>query len=326
MTRRLAALAQECNCGMASATGPAFMQIKRTPGDWGLFLLLSACWASAFAMTKIAVGTLPASVIIPGRLITGAVLLWIVMLVRGERLPPFSDRASWLAIVGMGTVGTALPFYLITIGQKTIDSSLAALLISGAPLFTAVLAHFYFQDERFTGFKIAGLATGFAGVAVLLGPDAMDGLGNVDLVAQLLVLGGAFCYAVNSIIARQSPRLPPVVLPVGFLTVASIASMPMLVWTDWQSIEPDTASLFCILGLGAVSTGLAGIILMHLVARTSATFIALTGYVIPIMSAALGYFLFRETQSWTAMMAFILILAGVWFSQRQRRRRAGISG
>tara|TARA_Y100001947_G_scaffold153509_1_gene156420 strand:- start:13 stop:921 length:909 start_codon:yes stop_codon:yes gene_type:complete len=301
------------------------MQTKRSPADWGLFLLLSACWASAFAMTKIAVGELPASVIIPGRLMTGALILWVVMLVRGDRLPPSSDRSSWLAIVGMGVAGTALPFYLITIGQKTIDSSLAALLISGAPLFTAVLAHFYFHDERFTGFKIAGLATGFAGVALLLGPDAMQGLGNVDLIAQLLVLGGAFCYAVNSIIARQAPRLPPIVLPVGFLTVASITSVPMLLWTDWETVDPTKASLLCILGLGAVSTGLAGILLMQLVARTSATFVALTGYVIPIMSAVLGYFAFGETQSWNAVAAFILILAGVWFSQRQSRKRAAAS-
>ena len=80
------------------------MQTQRSPADWGLFLLLSACWASAFAMTKVAVDDLPPSVIIPGRLITGALVLWLVMLVRGERLPPFTDRASWLAIVGMGRV------------------------------------------------------------------------------------------------------------------------------------------------------------------------------------------------------------------------------
>ncbi len=301
------------------------MPTKRSPEDWGLFLLLSACWASAFAMTKVAVGGLPPSVIIPGRLITGALVLWTVMLVRGERLPSFSNRPAWLAIIGMGTVGTALPFYLITTGQKTIDSSLAALLISGAPLFTAVLAHFWFHDERFTAFKAGGLALGFAGVAVLLGPDAMKGFGNADLVAQLLVLGGAFCYAVNSIMARQSPRLPAIVLPVGFLTVASIASLPMLALTDWSEASFDTATLLSVLGLGAVSTGLAGIILMYLVARTSATFIALTGYVIPVMTAVLGYFAFGETQDWNALLAFVLILAGVWFSQRQRRVRAAAS-
>ncbi|MEQ9316994.1 MAG: DMT family transporter [Henriciella sp.] len=297
------------------------MTTSRSPADWGLFLLLSACWASAFAMTKIAVGDLPASVIIPGRLISGAAILWAVMLVRGERLPPFSDRSSWLAIVGIGTIGTAAPFYLITVGQKTIDSSLAALLISAAPLFTAGMAHLKFHDEQLTGFKIIGLLVGFAGVAVLLGPDAVEGLGNADFIAQLLVVGGAFCYAVNSIIARQAPRMAPTVLPVGFLTVASITSLPMLLWTDWSEVNATAASVWSVLGLGAISTGLAGIILMYLVARTSATFIALTGYVIPIMSAVLGYFLFRETQSWNALLAFILILSGVWFSQRQMRRR-----
>lgn len=292
----------------------------RSPADWGLFLLLSACWATAFAMTKVAVEDLPASVIIPGRLISGAVILWAVMLIRGEQLPPFSDRSSWLAIIGIGTIGTAAPFYLITLGQKTIDSSLAALLISGAPLFTAALAHLHFEDERLTGSKVIGLLVGFAGVGLLLGPDALKGLGSADLIAQLLVLGGAFCYAVNSIIARQAPRMAPTVLPVGFLTVASIASLPMLVWTDWSQVELTTAGSLSVLWLGAISTGLAGIILMYLVARTSATFIALTGYVIPIMSAVLGYFAFGETQNWTALAAFILILSGVWFSQRQSRR------
>ncbi|WP_300377864.1 DMT family transporter [Henriciella sp.] len=300
------------------------MTTRRSAADWGLFLLLSFCWASAFAMTKIAVGGLPASVIIPGRLISAAIILWGVMLVRGERLPPFSDRSSWLAILGIGTIGTAMPFYVITVGQKTIDSSLAALLISGAPLFTAGLAHFRFADERITGYKVAGLVTGFAGVALLLGPDALQGLGNADLVAQLLVLTGAFCYAVNSIIARQAPRMAPTVLPVGFLAVAAIVSLPMLAMTDWTQVQPDAANMASVVGLGAVSTGAAGIILMYLVARTSATFVALTGYVIPVMSAVIGYYAFGETHRWNALAAFLLILAGVWLSQRQARRRAPV--
>lgn len=297
------------------------MTTRRSAAEWGLFLLLSFCWASAFAMTKVAVGGLPVTVIVPGRLITGAIMLWALMLARGERLPPFSDRASWLAVLGIGTIGTAAPFYLITLGQTTIDASLAALLISGAPLFTAGLAHLRFKDERITGYKIAGLIVGFTGVVLLLGPDALKGLGNADLIAQLFILGAAFCYAVNSIIARGAPRMAPTVLPTAFLTVASISSLPMLVITDWATVQPSAANMASVVGLGAVSTGAAGIILMYLVARTSATFIALTGYVIPVMAAVLGYFAFGEMQSWNALAAFVLILAGVWLSQRQARRR-----
>lgn len=297
------------------------MTTTRSATDWTLFLLLSLFWASAFAMTKVAVDGLPASLIIPGRLITAAIIMWVVMAVRGERLPPFSDRSSWLAILGIGTIGSAMPFYLITLGQRTIDSSLAALIIAAAPLFTAAMAHFRFEEEQVTGEKVLGLAVGFAGVAVLFGPEAMKGLGNADLVAQLLVLGGAFCYAVNSIIARGAPRIAPTVLPVGFLTVASVASLPMLALVDWSAVEADAANISAVLALGAVPTAAAGIVLMALVARTSATFIALTGYAIPVMSAVIGYFAFRETQDWNAVLAFVLILAGVWLSQRRARRR-----
>lgn len=298
------------------------MNTHRSLSDWALFLLLSSFWASAFAMTKVAVDGLPASVIIPLRLGSGALCMWILMWVRGEKLPPFSNRHAWLTIIGLGTIGTALPFYLITLGQKTIDSSLAALLISGAPLFTAVIAHFRFADEQITGAKVLGLIVGFAGVALLLGPDALKGFGNANLIAQLLVLGGAFCYAVNSIIARAGPDIPATVMPVGFLTVAALFSLPMLAVTDWSDVHFTTANTAAVIGLGIVPTAAAGILLMYLVARTSATFIALTGYVIPILTAILGYFAFRETQGPLAIGAFILILAGVWLSQGRIRAKA----
>ncbi len=295
------------------------MPTRRSPADWGLFLVLSLFWSSAFAMTKVAVDGLPASLIIPCRLATAAAILWAVMLARGERLPPFSDRASWLAILGMGSAGTAVPFYLITLGQETIDSSLAALIIAASPLFAACLAHWRFGDERMTPQKVAGLAVGFSGVAVLLGPDALNGLGSANIAAQMLVLAGAFCYALNSIIARGAPRMAPTVLPAGFLTVASVLSLPMLAFTDWQAVQPGPANVLAVVLLGTIPTAAAGILLMFLVQRTSATFIALTGYVIPVMSAVIGYLAFGETQSWMALLAFALILGGVWLSQRREK-------
>ncbi|MEM5515896.1 DMT family transporter [Henriciella sp. AS95] len=297
------------------------MTPQRSMTDWSMFLLLSGCWASAFLMTKVAVQDLPASVIIPSRLIVGAICMWAVMLMRGERLPPLSATASWLSIIGLGVIGTAVPFYLITLGQKTINASTASLLIAGAPLFVAGMAHFRFKDDRMTVNKVIGLIVGFIGVAVLLGPDAIKGIGNANLIAQLLVLGGALCYAVNSIIARGAPKLAPAVMPAGFLTVASVVVMPMLFFTDWDEVTFNASNVSAVLALGLVPTAFAGVVLMELVSRTSATFISLTGYVIPIMTVILGYVFFRETQNWNALLAFVLILAGVWLSQRSGRMK-----
>ncbi len=292
---------------------------QRSALDWGLFLLVSSLWASAFALTKVAVTGLPAGLIVTGRLATATLIMSALLLARGQRLPAFSNRHAWRAIAGMGIFGTAAPFYLITLGQRTIDSSLAALLISSAPLFVAAMAHFRFADERLSWQKVAGIAVGFAGVALLLGPDAIGGLGDANVIAQLLCLAGGFCYAVNTIIARAAPALPMLVLPTGFLGAATLASLPAALLSDPSAFEPTAASLLAVLALGAFPSALAGVVMMQLVQRTSATFLSLTGYLIPVISAVIGYIAFGEQQDISALAAFALILGGVWLSQRRPR-------
>lgn len=293
---------------------------QRSTLDWGLFVLLSTLWASAFALTKLAVDGLPAGLIVTARLATATLAMAIVMLASGQRLPPFSHRAAWKAMVAMGIFGTAAPFYLITLGQKTIDSSLAALLIASAPLFVAGMAHLSFADERLTWQKVAGILVGFAGVALLLGPEAVGGLGDANVIAQLLCLAGGFCYAVNTIIARQAPALPMLVLPTDFLGAATLASLPAALLSDMSAIEPSASNIAAVIALGTLPSAVAGVVMMQLVQRTSATFLSLTGYLIPVISAVIGYFAFGETQDVSAGLAFALILGGVWLSQRRPGR------
>ncbi|MEM0987028.1 MAG: DMT family transporter [Pseudomonadota bacterium] len=292
---------------------------KRTPLDWFVFLTLATMWASAFAFTKVAVEGLPPGLIVTCRLALGALLMCTVMAFSGHKLPPFSDRHAWKAMIAMGIIGTAAPFYLITQGQRTIDSALAALLIASAPLFVAAMAHLRFEDERLTVNKVLGILVGFIGVAVLLGPDAVGGIGSADMVAQFLCLGAGFCYAVNTIIARSAPNLPAIVLPTGFLAAATLASIPAALLDDYAAFAPNVSNALAVVALGAVPTAAAGVLLMRLIQTTSATFVSLTGYLIPLISAVIGYLAFGETQDVSAVLAFALILGGVWLSQRQPR-------
>ncbi|MCI4643628.1 MAG: DMT family transporter [Hyphomonadaceae bacterium] len=293
------------------------MQVHRTPTDWALFALLSFLWASAFAFTKLAVEGIPTGLIVFGRLATGTLLLAIVMLVRGDKFPPLSNRTAWTTMLAMGTIGTAAPFYLLTTAQQDIDSALAALLISATPLYVAALAHFRFADEQMSWNKGFGILVGFLGVAILLGPDALAGFGNSTLIAQLLALAGGLCYAINTIIARGGPAIAPTVLPTGFLGIAALASLPMALASDYSEFAPGAVEIGAVIGLGALPTAAAGWLLMYVVARTSATFVALTGYAIPIFAAAIGYFLLGEAISWRMALALAMILAGVWLSQRR---------
>ncbi|MFN3212976.1 MAG: DMT family transporter [Henriciella sp.] len=298
------------------------MRETRTPTDWILFAVLTALWSAAYAFTRLAVSQsdpsagLPPQLIIPIRLTGGAVLLLIVALISGQAWPRLGQWRTWLAMALMGFVGTVAPFLLITIAQQTVDSSLAALYVSAAPLFVAVMAHFAFHDDRMHVRKVLGILVGFAGVAILFGPEAIASFGSASVLAQALCLLATFFYATSSITARFAKDIPPFVFSAGFLCFGAVISWPLLAFVDYDTLQPSGSAIAGVIGLAIGPTAMASLLYVILIQRTSATFISLTGYTIPICSAVVGYFAFAEMQSWNAFVAFALILGGVWVSQR----------
>lgn len=298
------------------------MRAKHSMTDWTMFASASLFWASAFAFNKTAVETLPPYLIIPARLGLAAIILIIVMYMRGERFPPLTERRQWLFMGLIGTVGTALPFFMITWGQKTVDSSLAALYVTTSPLVVVAVAHFIFKDERMTPLKAAGTLLGLLGVGVLFGPDAVRNFGSADVFAQSLCLAGAICYGASTLLARAAPPIPPLTMAAGFVSLGALASLPMLALVDWQGLQPSSVSIGAVLALGLIPTAGASIVYMSLVQRTDATFVSLTSYAIPVISVIIGWLVFREVQSWNALLAFTLILAGIWLAQTRGRADA----
>ncbi|MEL7547973.1 MAG: DMT family transporter [Pseudomonadota bacterium] len=298
------------------------MQAERSSLDWLLFAILSCLWASAFALTRIAVNQdapehgLPPELVTPLRITGGAVILLIVAFKSASKWPDWRKWRLWLAMALMGLVGTTAPFYLITQAQRTVDSSLAALYVAAAPLFVAILAHMAFHDDRLSGRKIIGLLVGFAGVAVLFGPEAATAFGSADVTAQALCLAATACYACSSIVARLAREIPPPIFAAGFVTSGAILSWPMLAGVDFETLQPAPSTWIAVAALAIGPTAVASTLYMVVIQRTSATFLSLTGYAIPILSAIIGFFAFREMQDWNAALAFLLILGGVWLSQR----------
>lgn len=293
----------------------------RTLTDWGLFAFLTVLWACAYALTRVAVDKglpgegLPVEWVLPGRLGIGAAVLWVLMLATGKRLPPLGDRKRWAAIIGMGLVGSVIPFFLITIAQETVNSSLAALYTAAVPIFVALGATVMFDDEKMTAGSTVGVLVGFAGVIVLFGPDAAKGLGNASVIAQVLLIGATLAYAASSLVARWAPRMDPIPFATGFVTLAALVTLPMAFTVHPSEVNADWKNWAAVIGLGLGPTALAQALYMLLIARTSATFLSLTGYAIPVVSAVLGWMFFRETQSWQALLAFVLILGGVWLAR-----------
>jgi len=285
----------------------------RTVRNWSLLFALVAMWGSAYMFMKIGLASVAPATLVAGRLVLGALVLYTVMRWRGLALPAPGPR--WLPLVALAILGNCLPFFLIAWGQQFIDSALAGILISIMPLATMVLAHFFVAGERVTGARAAGFVVGFSGVVVLMGPAALTGLG-AQALAQAAVLGGALCYAGNSVLARRTVAGDFLVASTAVLIVASVLMVPIALWVDhpWTS-APSAASLAAIVWLGLGPTALATILYFRLIAAAGPTFMAIVNYLSPIVALLAGIALMGEHPGTAAVAGLLLILLGIAVSR-----------
>ncbi len=292
----------------------------RAVRNWSLLLALVAMWGSAFMFMKIGVATVAPATLVASRLALGALILYAVMRARGLGLPPPGRR--WLPLVALAILGNCVPFFLIAWGQQTIDSALAGILISVMPLATMVLAHFFVAGERMTRHRAAGFAIGFAGIVVLMGPAALTGLGGQAL-AEIAVLGGALCYAGNSVLARLTIATDFLVASTAVLIAASVLMVPVALLVDhpWAT-APTAGSIAAIIWLGVGPTALATILYFRLIAAAGPTFMAIVNYLSPVVALLAGMTLMGERPGTTAVTGLLLILLGIALSRGALARLA----
>jgi len=285
-----------------------------------LLLSLATIWSSSFGFIKVAVETVPPISVSAGRLLLATVIIVIYARLRGHRFPDVPGLWSKFFLIGL--FGNAVPFTLIGWGEERIDSGLAAILMAVMPIATLLLAHFFAEDERMNPARIAGVAFGFAGVLVLIGPDALGGLGD-GAIRQTAVASGAACYAVATVIARRLPKMPTSLSSAGALTAATIFILPMSLVIDrpW-TLSPSAESLWSVIILGLFPTALAYILYFTLLRRTGANFIALNNYLIPCLGVIWGIIFLDELLHWRAVLALGIILTGVAFTRIGMRNKA----
>ncbi len=274
-----------------------------------ILIALGMIWSSSFLFIKISVETIPPMSVAAGRIIIAAILLWLYLKVRGDRLPPWG-RVWWIVFL-VGLLGNGLPFTLVGWGEIKIDSSLAAILMAIMPLSTLLLSHFMTSDERLNGPRITGVIFGLAGVVVLVGPETMMRLGD-DAWRQLAVAGGAFCYAAAAVSARKLPPLSPASRGAAVMMCAAIQMVPFALWFDrpWE-LMPSTNSIIATIYLGLFPTALATIMLFYLLTLRGAAYVALNNYLIPVFGVFLGAIFLDEQVTAQAVGALALILIGI---------------
>jgi drug/metabolite transporter (DMT)-like permease len=292
-----------------------------TAKDWGMLAALVALWGSNFMFIKLGVAAVPPATLVATRLVIGAVILIAVIRAMGYTFPPVGR--AWMPYVVLAAVGNCMPFWFITWGQKSIDSALAGILMAIMPLTTLLLAHLFVAGEHMTRNRVAGFLLGFMGIVVLMGPAALAGLGGspIEILAQLSVLAGALCYAVNGIIIRVALKGDVMVASAAIIAIAAVISVPVALVVDqpWQ-LDPGWTAVSILAWIGIGPTAIATLVHLKLIASAGPTFMSLINYCIPVVALLIGVALLGEEPGANAYSGLLLILAGIALSQLRRSK------
>jgi drug/metabolite transporter (DMT)-like permease len=283
---------------------------------YGLMLaVLALIWGSSFMFIKIAVRDLTPATLILGRVGLAAITLVIVVpLLVGARTALAQLRKHWPALVVVGLLNTAIPFWLLSWGETRIDSGLASIIQASLPIFNALLAFGFFHDQRVTGRRLAGVAVGFVGVALLVGAQPQG-----KILGALAVVGMASCYAVGGLLTRRYlAEAKPQVVALGTSVVAALAVTPFGI-AQAPGQLPGWKPIASVVVLGILGTAVAYLLFFTIIAGAGAAYASLVTYLVPPVALAYGAIFLGEGIGLAALAGLVLIFAGVALGTRLPR-------
>ena len=268
---------------------------------------LALIWGASFMFIKVAVRELTPATLILGRLGLAALTLAIVVpFAIGARTTLAELRANWRWLSVVALVNTAIPFWLLSWGETRIDSGLASIMQAAVPIFNAVIAFGFFREVRVTGIRLAGVAVGFVGVALLVSAQPQG-----KVLGALAVVGMALCYGVGGLLAGRHLRsVSPLVVALGTTAVAATVALPAGV-LEAPHHDPGWKVILSVVALGIPGTAIAYLLFFGMVSGVGAAFASLVTYLVPPIALAYGAVFLGERFGAAAFGGLALILGGV---------------
>ncbi|PLX40927.1 MAG: EamA/RhaT family transporter [Hyphomicrobiales bacterium] len=286
---------------------------KPTLTDMALIVSLGFIWGTSFLAIKFAVREFAPTSVAAIRIWIAFVMLFGVMLWKGQR---FSlNPKFWGAILFVGIFNTSMPFFLISWAEQTVDSGIAALLMGTSPLLAMVGSHFTTNDDHLSAPKLIAVALGMTGVLLVVGVEAVTGLGR-NLIAQLAIFSASLCYVASGMFVRRFTHVSVESFTAAILLVGALSLTPWLAHSAMQAGGIATVKpLLALLYLGLVPTGLAYLIRFYLIRSVGYSYTVLGIYIIPVVGVLLGNLVLGEPLETTTLLALALIISGIVYAR-----------
>ena len=286
--------------------------------DYLLLILLALIWASAFFNIKIATYSFGPITIAFLRVFFGAIPVLLLCYFKKIKIEAFSNDWYWFALIGF--INLVAPFFLIAYGVQSVQSNLAAILMSTTPLSSTVLGHFYTTNERFNFIKTFGILIGFSGILYLFSDNLL--IDENNFLSALLILLGSTCYVIGGVLTLKISKKKNENVTGSILIWAVIILIPFVGFLEkpWN-LTPRIDSTISVIYLGLVSTGLAWLLRFRILVNNGLIFQSQVSYLIPIFGTILSYIFLKELITTKVLISLIAVSVGIYFVRKADNKK-----
>lgn len=286
--------------------------------DYTLLVILALIWASAFFNIKIATESFGPITIAFLRVFFGSIPVLLLCFYKKIKIEAFSKDWYWFAIIGF--VNLVLPFFLIAYGVKSVQSNLAAILMSTTPLSSTILGHFYTKNEKFNLVKTFGILIGFSGIIYLFSDNLL--INDSNFISALLILLGSTCYVIGGVLTLKISKKKNENVTGSILIWAVLILIPFVYFIEkpWNSV-PSVESTISVVYLGMVSTGVAWLLRFKILKNNGLIFQSQVSYLIPIFGTILSYIFLKEIITPKVLLSLLAVVVGIYFVKKADQKK-----
>ncbi|MGA0616142.1 DMT family transporter [Paracoccus sp. KR1-242] len=282
------------------------------PLDWAFLILLSLLWGGSFFLSKLALAELPPLTVVLVRVSLAALVLFAWLRASGREIP--RSWSVWRAFFGMGLINNVIPFSLLFWGQTQIASGLASILNATTPVFAILVTKALAPETEVTANRLLGILFGIAGVAVLVGLDALSDKG-FSVLPMFACLGAALSYGFAGFFGQRFRQMgiAPATGAFGQLTASAAMMIPLAAVIDqpWTLAAPGPSTVAALIGLALFSTALGYAIYFRCLSTIGQLNTSLVTLMIPASAILLGSLVLGERLSPNHYAGLVLIGLGL---------------
>ncbi|MGV8986405.1 MAG: DMT family transporter [Cypionkella sp.] len=287
----------------------AIPQRRLSLKGWSLLVLLALIWGGSFTANRLALAQWPVATTVAFRVSVAAVTLWLYIATTGLAVPK-GWRFKRDALV-LGLFNNVVPFSLIVWGQTQIASGLAGILNSSTALFSVLVAAAVFPDEHLGLRRLSGVLLGLAGVAIVIGPQALTRL-DLTSLGQLAILGAGLSYAFSAAYGRTALKgVRPEVGAAAMLTGSSLIMLPAALILNGLPPAPETGTLAALFYLAIMASAVAYRLYYTVLQEAGVGNLGLVTLLVAPVAVVFGTLFFHEALPPAAFAGLALLTLGM---------------